>query len=253
MDTFRKTALVAGVLYLVTFISSIPAVFLLEPVLSNPNYVASAGADSRVSLGAFLDLVNALACIATALALFSVVKRQHEGLALGFVATRMFEAAVIMIGVISVLAVVTLRQVGVAEGAAAALVPAGRALVAVRDWTFVLGPGTAGLNALMIGTLMYRSRLVPRAIPALGLIGAPVFYSAVLGTVLGITQFGSAWYVIGGLFMFAWELLFGLWMTFKGFNRSSPLIAAAAAETGSLGASAMTHTQSATVAKAGAA
>lgn len=230
MSSVRKSALVAGILYLVTFISSIPAGLLLDPVLTNPNYVASAGADSQISLAAFLDLVNALACIGTAVALFSVVKRQHEGLALGFVATRMFEAVVIVIGIISVLAVVTLRQAGAADGDAASLVPVGRALVAVRDWTFVLGPGTAGLNALMIGTLMYRSRLVPRAIPALGLIGAPIFYSAVLGTVLGITAYGSTWWLAGGLFMFAWELLFGLWMTFKGFNRSSPLIAATAVE-----------------------
>ena len=221
MTSVRRTALVAGVLYLITFASSIPAVFLLAPVLSDPNYVASAGADSQVRLGAFLDLVNALACIGTAVALFSVVKRQHEGLALGFVTSRMFEAAVIVIGVVSILAVVTLREAGTAGGNAASLVPVAQGLVAVRDWTFVLGPGMAGLNALLLGTLMYRSRLVPRVIPALGLIGGPIYYSSVIGIVLGLTVAGSAWQGIGGLFMFAWELLLGLWMTFKGFDQTA--------------------------------
>ena len=110
MTSARRTALVAGILYLITFASAIPAVFLLDPVLNDPNYIVSAGADTQVTLGAFLDLVNALACIGTAVALFSVVKRQHEGFALGFVTTRMFEAAVIVIGVVCLLAIVTLRQ-----------------------------------------------------------------------------------------------------------------------------------------------
>src|SRR4029077_2155239 len=121
-------------------ISSIPAVFLLDPVLNNPNYIVSAGADTRVIGGALLDLVNALACIGTAVALFPVVKRQHEGLALGFVTTRMFEAAVIVIGIVSLLTVVTLRQPAAAGSEAASLVTAGRSLVAIRDWTFLLGP-----------------------------------------------------------------------------------------------------------------
>src|SRR5213080_4423447 len=93
LDTMRKTALVAGVLYLITFISSIPAVFLLGPVLSNANYIVGTGADTQVIGGAFLDLVNAIASIGTAVALFSVVRRQNEGFALGFVMARMFEAA----------------------------------------------------------------------------------------------------------------------------------------------------------------
>jgi hypothetical protein len=223
------TALVAGVLYLITFLSSIPAALLLGPMMRDPDYVTSAGAD-QVSLAAFLDLVNALACIGTAVALFSVVKRQHEGMALGFVATRMFEAAVIVIGIVCILAVVTLRQVGATGGDAASFVPVGRALVAVRGWTFVLGPGMAGLNALLLGSLMFRSRLVPRAIPTIGLLGGPIYYSAVIGIVLGITEAGSVWQGIGGGFMFVWELLLGLWMTFGGFDRSSPIVAAAVAE-----------------------
>src|SRR5688500_13951747 len=140
MSSMRMTALVAGVLYLVTFISSIPAWFLLEPVLTNADYIVSAGADLQVRLGALLDLVNAFAGIGTAVALYSVVKREHEGFALGFVTTRLIEAAAILIGAVSLLAVVTLRQA--ATGAdAGSLIAVGRALVAVRDWTYLFGPG----------------------------------------------------------------------------------------------------------------
>jgi hypothetical protein len=226
MDSARRTALVAGLLYLLTFISSIPAVFLLDPVLKDPEYIVSAGADSQVLFGASLDLVNALACIGTAVALFSVLKRQHEGFALGFVTSRMFEAAVIVIGVVSVVAVVTLRQAGTAGADAASLVAVGRALVAVRDATFLLGPSLIpGLNALLLGSLMYRSRLVPRVIPAMGLIGAPLLISSAIGTLFGINDPVSVWSGIATLPIFLWELALGLWMTFKGFNPSAPILA----------------------------
>jgi hypothetical protein len=231
MDSMRKTALVAGVLYLITFLASIPAVFLMGPVLTDPNYVVSAtGADTQVSFGALLDLVTALAGIGTAVALFSVVKRQHEGLALGFVTTRMFEAAAIAVGVFSVLSVVTLRQPGATGVEATSLVITGQALVAIKNWTFIIGPGMAGMNALMLATLMYRSRLVPRIIPALGLIGAPIYLSGQIGIILGINDAVSAWSAIGLPGIFFWELSLGLWMTFKGFNRSAPIMLAAAAE-----------------------
>jgi hypothetical protein len=229
MGTMRKTALVAGVLYLITFISAIPAVFLLDPVLSNPGYIVSAGADTQVVFGTFLDLVNALACIGTAVALYSVVKRQHEGFALGFVTTRMFEAAVIVIGVVSLLAVVSLRQAGIVGTDAASLIAVGRALVAVRDWTFLMGPGLMpAFNAALLGYLMYRSRLVPRVIPVMGLVGAPLLASSTIGTLFGINDPVSVWSGIATLPIFLWELSLGLWMAIKGFNQSAPLLAAAA-------------------------
>ena len=140
MDSVRKTAFVAGALYLITFITAIPAVFLLEPVLKHPDYIVSSGADTQVLFGGLLDLVNAFACIGTAVSLFPVVKRQNEGVALGFVTARVMEAAIIVIGVVSLLSIVTLRQAGPAGADAASLVTAGRALVAIRDWTFLLGP-----------------------------------------------------------------------------------------------------------------
>jgi hypothetical protein len=230
INSARRTALVAGILYLVTFVAAIPAVFLLDPVLRDPSYVIGAGAHTQVLLGAFLDLVNALACIGTAVALYSIVRRQHEGFAPGFVTTRLYEAAVIVIGVLCILAVVTLRQSGAADGGeAGALVTVGRALVAVRDWTFLLGPGLApALNAALLGYLMYRSRLVPRLIPTLGLIGAPLLASSTIGIMFGVNDAGSLWQGIATAPIFLWELSLGLWMTFKGFNPNAPILLRAA-------------------------
>jgi Domain of unknown function (DUF4386) len=231
MDSMRRTALVAGILYLLTFAASIPAVFLMGPVLTNPDYILGAGADTQVTLGAFLDIITALAGIGTAVALFSVVKRQHEGLAIGFVASRGFEAAVIAIGVVSVLSVVTLRQPGATGVEATSLVITGQALVAVKDWTFMFGPGMAGLNALLLGTLMYRSGLVPRIIPTLGLIGAPLYLSAQIATAFGFNETTTVWSAIGLAPIFVWELSLGLWMTFKGFRKDAPLMVEAVKET----------------------
>ena len=219
MDAMRKTALVAGVFYLITFISSIPAVFLLGPVLNEPDYIVSAGADTRVTLGAFLDLVNALACIGTAVALFTVVRRQHEGFALGFVTARVMEAAIIVIGVVSLLAVVTLRQAGAVGADAATLVAVGRALVAIRDWTFLLGPSLIpGVNALLLGYPLYRSGLVPRVIPALGLVGAPLLITSATATMFGINEPISVWSAIAVAPIFVWELSLGVYLVVKGFK-----------------------------------
>jgi hypothetical protein len=227
MDPVRKTALVAGVFYLITFISSIPALFLLHPVLNNPGYITSSGADTRVVLGCLLDLINAFAAIGTAVTLFPVVKRQNEGVALGFVTARAFEAAVVVIGVVCLLAVVTLRQdlAGATGANAASLVTTGRSLVAIRDWTFLLGPGLIpAINALCLGYLMYKSRLVPRIIPVLGLIGAPLLIAAAITTMFGLNDQLSLWSGIATVPIFVWELSIGLWMTVKGF-RPSPITA----------------------------
>ena len=229
--SMRRSAFVAGVLYLITFLSSIPAVLLLDPAITNPDYILGAGPDGQVRLGALLDIVNAVACIGTAIALYSVVRRQHEGSAIGFVATRTLEAAVLMVGTVSILALVTLREAAPAADASS-LVVAGQSLVAVRDWSFALGTAVPALNALLLGTLMYRSRLVPRAIPILGLVGAPLFASWVIGYVLGMTQDGTAWHAIGVAPIFIWELSLGLWMTLKGFRKDAPLMVEAAAMDG---------------------
>ena len=178
--------------------------------------------------GGSLDVVNALACIGTAVDLFPVVKRQNEAVALGFVTSRVLEAAVIVTGVVSPLSVVTLRQnlAGVSGADTASLVTTGQALVAVRDWTFLLVPGLmAGVNALLLGSLMYQSRLVPRVIPLMGLIGAPLLLASTTATFFGLYEQVSVWSAIATIPVAAWELSLGIWLVVKGF-RPSPLTSA---------------------------
>jgi hypothetical protein len=225
MDSMRKTALAAGLLYLLSF-ASIPRLALYGPVLNDPTFILGSGSATGVLLAAVLELIVAFACVGTGVALFSVVKRQNEGVALGFVGARVFEAAMIVVGIISILAVVTLRDVAAAGGGeAASLVTTGHALVAIQNWTFLLGQTLVpGMNALLLGSLLYRSRLVPRVIPALGLIGGPLMISSVIGQVLGINEQVSLWSAVALLPIFVWELSLGLWLVFKGF-RPSPVLA----------------------------
>jgi hypothetical protein len=228
MDPLRRTAFLAGALYLLTFAASIPArFFFLDPVLSDPGYVIGSGTDTRVLVGGLLDMVNALACVGTAVVLFTVLRRQNETLALGFVTSRVLEAAIISVGVVSLLAVVTLRQDLAADAGAeeASLVTVGASLVAVYEWTFLFGPNVlAAVNALLLGTLMYRSGLVPRAIPLMGLIGGPLLLVSVTGIVFGTHGLDSGLHVIAAAPIFFWELSLGVWLVVKGF-RSSPITA----------------------------
>jgi hypothetical protein len=224
IDTTRRTAFVAGALYLLTFLSSIPALGLKGPVLDDPDFVLGSGAADGVLLGGLLDVVNALACIGTAVVLFSVTRRHNEAAALGFVASRVLEAAVIVVGVISLYSVVTLRQdlAGATGADEAALATAGRTLVAVHDWTFLFGPGLmAGVNALLLGSVLYRSGLVPRVIPLLGLIGAPLLMASSTATMFGLWDQVSAVALIATLPVAAWELSLGLWLVVKGFTPST--------------------------------
>ena len=254
MDSMRKTALVAGLFYLITFIS-IPTLALYAPVKTDPDFIISAAATTPLVVGGFLEVIVALAGIGTALALFSVVKRQHEGFALGFVTTRVFEAGVIAVGVLSVLSVVTLQQPGATGAEATSLVTVGGALVSSYNWSFLLGQSLMpALNALMIGTVLYRSGLVPRAIPALGLIGAPLLITATIATLFGVVEQYSAVPVLAAVPIGVWELSLGLWLTFKGFKASAPLMIAAADRTGTLdGPATALPSRTVVAAKAGAA
>jgi hypothetical protein len=227
MSSTRKTALVAGIFYLITFVS-IPTLALYGPVKNHRDWILSSGGHTGVLVGAFLEVIVALAGIGTAVTLYPVVKRQNEGIALGFVASRLLEAAMIVTGVVSLLSLVTLRHdLGGATGAnAAALVTTGASHVAIYNGTFLLGQTLMPcINALLLGTLMYRSRLVPRVIPVLGLIGGPLLITAVIVTLFsgGIGHI-SAFAAIATLPVAAWEFSLGLWLVIKGF-RPSPITA----------------------------
>jgi hypothetical protein len=224
MSSARKTALVAGILYLITFIS-FPTVALYGPVKDQRDWILGSGSHTGVLVGGFLEVVMALACIGTAVTLYPVVKRQNEGAALGFVAARVLEAGLIFTGVVSLLSLVTLRQdLGGATGAnAAALVTIGASHVAVYNWTFLLSQSLMpGINALLLGSLLYRSRLVPRVIPVLGLIGGPLLICTVIATLFGGFKLGSP--ELAALPVAAWELSLGIWLVVKGF-RPCPITA----------------------------
>jgi len=222
MTSLRKTALVAGVFYLITFIS-IPTLALYGPVKNHRDWILASGGHTAVLVGGFLEVIVALAGIGTAVTLYPVVKRQNEGIALGFVTARVLEAGMIFTGVVSLLSLVTLRQdLGGAAGAnPAALVTTAASHVAVYNWTFLLSQTLMpGINALLLGSLMYRSRLVPRVIPVMGLIGAPLLIGAVIAALFGGIDQHSSLAVLAALPVAAWELSLGLWLVVKGFKPS---------------------------------
>ena len=233
----QTIARVTGVLFIITIIASIPAAFVFyAPVLDDPNYIlgAGTGADPSVSLGALLEFITCIANIGTAVVLFPIVRRQNEVLALGYVTSRVFESTFIMVGVFSLLTVVSLRSgfdpatplqdlAGTAGADAAVLVTADKLLVALHDWTMLLGPGIlAGVgNGMLLGYLMYRSGLVPRGMPVLGLIGGPVLVAAAVAILFGVIEAGSVWQIIATLPEALWELSHGIWLIVKGFNTSA--------------------------------
>jgi hypothetical protein len=225
----RKTALITGWLFIITFVTSIPAALVLyTPLLDHPNYIVGAGADNRIALGALLEMILIIANIGTAVVLFPILKRQNESLALGYVTARVMESAFIAVGILSLMAVVTLRQDvgGAAAANAGSLVLVGRSLVAIHDWTFLLGPGwVVGVgNGLILGYLMYRSGLVPRGMAMLGLIGGPLLISSGTTILFDVFEPGSAPQVIATVPEFFWELSLGIYLIVKGFKPSPILL-----------------------------
>jgi len=225
MGSPRKTALVAGVFFIITFVTSIPALLLYNPVLKHTGYIVGAGADKRIFLGALLEVLLIIANIGTAVVLFPILKRVNETLALGYVAARLVESAFIAVGILSVLSVVTLRQdIGGANAAnAASLHIVARSLVAIHDWSFLLGPGfIVGVgNGLLLVYLMYRSGLVPRRMAMLGLVGGPLVCASGIAVLFGALGKGSAGQGIATVPEFAWELSLGIYLIVKGFKPSS--------------------------------
>ena len=215
MSPFRKTAFVAGALYLLTFVS-IPTLALYGPV-HDPKYVVGAGPDTGVLLGGILEIIVALAGIGTAITLFPVVKRQNEAAALGFVGSRVLEAATIFAGVACLLSVVSLRQAGVGTNALASA----QTLVALYDRTFLIGQSfMPAVNALLLGSLLFQSRLVPRVFPLLGFIGVPLLVGADIAVLFGVIGRSSSPAALAALPIALWEFSLGVWLVVKGFNRS---------------------------------
>lgn len=216
MTSTRRTASVAGAFFIVAAAAAILGLALYDPVLNDPGFLAGQGGEGQVLLGALFEVFVAISVIGTAVTLYPVVKRQNEGIAMGYVAGRILEATVIVVGLIALLAVVTLRQ---ESGDAASLPALGEALVAVHDWTFLLGPGFAiGVNTLLLAYLMYRSQLVPRWIARIGLVGGPLLFASSTAILLGAYEQLDPVAAALAFPVFAWEMSLAVYLIAKGFR-----------------------------------
>jgi hypothetical protein len=216
MSSQRKISLAAGLLYLLTFVS-IPTLAIYGPVKSE-NYILGADPDTAAVTGGILEIIVALAGIGTAIVLFSLLKKQNEGLALSLVASRILEASTMFTGVAFLLSIVTLRQ----TGAGASSLPASHALVALYDRIFLLGQSfMPAINDLLLGLLLYQSRLVPRVLSLIGILGAPLLLAGYFSVLYGLAGQHAP---LTGLFavpVALFEFSLGIWLIVKGFNPSA--------------------------------
>ncbi|MGK5113031.1 MULTISPECIES: DUF4386 domain-containing protein [unclassified Geodermatophilus] len=218
-DSLRRTSRAAGILYLLTFVS-MPTLMVFQPVRDGAGFVLGAGSDTGVLWGAFSEVVVALAGIGTAVVFFPVARRVSQTAAIGFVTARVVEGALIIVGVVSVLTLVTLRNdvAGGADADPASLATVGSTLTATYDWTFLLSQSLMPVfNALCLGYVLYRSGLVPRILPTLGLIGAPLLLAADIAIFFGVAdRLGPI--AVAALPIAIWEFSLGVYLTVKGFR-----------------------------------
>jgi Domain of unknown function (DUF4386) len=226
MTLDQKRARWFGVLYLVTFVTSIPALALYESVLRHPvSYIAGGGHDKQVLFGALLELLLIIANIGTAVVIVPIMWRRHKELSIGYVTARLLECTFILVGIVAMVAIITLRQqaAGAAEGTVA------YTLAAIKDWTFLLGPGwvVGWGNGLILGYMMYRTGLVPRRWCWLGMVGGPiliVFGTAVMFAGNNPSSGLATLKNLSALPEGVWELFLGVYCTVWGFKRDAPIL-----------------------------
>jgi hypothetical protein len=221
----NKTARIAGWLMASTFITSIGAVILYDPLLGETGYILGAGDDTRITLGAFLEFLLMIGNVGTAVVMFPILRRYSETLSLSYVASRTIESTIIGVGAIGVLSVVTLRDdLAASIGAdGTSLDIAGQTLVAIHDWTFLLGPGfCVGVNGILLGWMMYRTGLMPPRLALLGVIGGPLIFVSAIAVLFGAYEqdgLHTLFSVPEALF----EASFAIYLIVKGFRPSQVL------------------------------
>jgi hypothetical protein len=216
MSSTRTNAILAGIFFIVAAAAAIAGLALYDPVLNDASYITDASrSDTQVLVGAFCEVLVVISVIGTAVALYPVVRRHGEGRAIAYVVGRLFEATVIAAGIISLLAIVALRQDAAGDAAT------GRALVALHDRTFLFGPGLAiGINTVLLASLMYSSQLVPRAIARIGLVGGPMVFASSVAVLFGAYDQTSGAAIAAAFPVFVWEMSLAVWMLAKGFRRN---------------------------------
>jgi hypothetical protein len=220
MSSVRKTSLVAGALYLLTFVS-IPTLALYGAI-HDTNYILGSGPDTPAIIGGVLEIIVALCGIGTAIVLFPVLKKQHEEAALGLVAARILESATIFVGVSFLLSIVSLRQAGVGADALAT----SQALVSLYDRIFLLGQSfMPAICDMLLGYLLYKSRLVPRALSLVGIIGAPFLIVGYMAILFGVIDRISPLAALAAVPVAIFEFSLGIWLVVKGFNSTPAAIA----------------------------
>lgn len=231
----RRHLLAGGIFFILTFLFSIPAVLLYDPLLSEPNYVLGGGSDTRITWGVLLEVGLIFVNAATAIALFPVLKRVSESVALGYVGVRIFESVMIAIGAMSLLSVLTLRQDLAGTADAASLTTAAASLIALHDWTFLFGPAFCASigNGVLLGFLMYKSGYIPKRVALLGLIGGPLAFVNPVGVLFGGWDQMSEVGLLLTSVEIVWEATFGIWMTVIGLAGRTRTVRPSVAAAGS--------------------
>ncbi len=215
MTSLRKYSLAGGIFYLLTFVS-IPTLALYKSV-RGPNFVTGPGPDSPVIVGVLLEMVVALSNIGTAVALYPVLKRVGQARAVGFVASRTLEACTMYVGIVSLMSIVTLRQAALGPAALAA----GQGFAAQYQWTFFFAQSfIPAINGILLGSLLYQSRLVPRWLPVLAFIGATLLIIAWFAVLLRLMPAISPMAALSAVPIAVWEFSLGVYLTFWGFRPS---------------------------------
>ncbi len=211
MSRSRREAALAGGLYLLTVVTSVAALALKHPLVADPTLLARDGGPARLMTAVVLELLLAVSCVGTAVALYPTVHRARPLSALGLVCSRTVEAGIIVVGVLCMASLATLVSTGVSTQDS-------RVLVALHDWAFLIGPGVMPVvNALLLAPALLRAGLVPRVIPILGVVGAPLLLASDLGTLFGVLGQVSTVAGLAALPIAAWEISLGAWLLAKGF------------------------------------
>ncbi|MFB9328923.1 DUF4386 domain-containing protein [Paenibacillus aurantiacus] len=222
MNANPTSARIVGVLFIVAAVTAVAGLLLYDPILNGSDYLRT-GAEhgNQIILGAVMELALVVSAIGTATTMFPILRRYNETIALWHVCFRFLEAIVITVGIVSVLALLTVSRTFVAAGAPdiAAFEPSGTLLKAIHDWTFMLGPlFLLGINTMMYSYIFYRTKLVPRFISTLGMTGAALVFVCALLVMFGVIEQVSTWGGILAAPVAANEMILAVWLLTKGFS-----------------------------------